>query len=238
MRSEPFSPELSADQVRTVLTPAGAIVNRQRSLTTKRLFDRLAASLGLILLSPVLAVIAAAVWLGDGAPVFFRQERIGRGGRPFQIWKFRSMRRNAEQLGPQITVYGDARITPVGAFLRRTKLDELPQLINVIRGEMSLVGPRPEVRRYVDTYDEHIRAVLTLTPGITDPASMMFLDEEKILAAIQDRELYYIKEIIPAKAACNLDYARSSSMLSDVRIILMTIISVAGLDRLIFSPRQ
>jgi lipopolysaccharide/colanic/teichoic acid biosynthesis glycosyltransferase len=190
-----------------------------------RLADLVAAGLGLALLSPLFLATALAILLRDGRPVFFRQERIGRGGQPFHLWKFRTMR--PTRSGPLLTIAGDARITPLGRFLRRTKLDELPQLWNVLKGEMSLVGPRPEVRRYVERYTPEQRRVLALTPGITDPASLKYFDEERVLAAFPDPESAYIDVIMPHKINLNLDYAAQANFLSDLGVILKSIGLVA-----------
>ena len=188
----------------------------------KRAFDLLAAGLGLLLLSPVFLAIAVAVRLDSPGPVFFRQERVGRSGRPFRIYKFRSMRVDAEKLGGQLTVSRDPRVTRVGALLRKAKLDELPQLINVVTGDMSLVGPRPEVPRYVAKYDDRQRRVLEVRPGITDPASIEYRNENDLLDAATDPEATYLREIMPAKLELNLTYLERRSLVSDVAIILRT----------------
>ena len=189
----------------------------------KRAFDVLASALGLALLwLPGLVVAALIRWDSPG-PVFFRQERVGRLGRPFRIHKFRTMRVNAEQAG-QLTVGADARITRIGAFLRAHRLDELPQLIDVFRGEMSLVGPRPEVPRYVAHYPAALRdVVLSVRPGITDPASLRFRNESEQLAAAADPEREYIEVILPAKLACAADYAQHASFVTDVGVLLRTL---------------
>ena len=158
----------------------------------KRLIDIALSCLGIIFLSPVLLVAATLIWLTDGRPISFRQERIGLDGVPFKIWKFRTMVRNAEQLGASLTVGHDPRITPIGYWLRKTKLDELPQLFNVLAGEMSFVGPRPEVAHYVDQYQEEQKLVLQLKPGITDPASIHFFDESSLLAEAESAEEFYV----------------------------------------------
>lgn len=189
----------------------------------KRLFDVLAAVLGLILLGPLFLVVAAAIAVEDGAPVFFRQQRVGRAGRPFQLWKFRTMRVDAERIGGQLTVGHDPRITRVGRWLRRTKIDELPQLINVLRGEMSLVGPRPEVPRYVAMYSPEQRAVLDELPGITDPASLRYYDESAVLATATDPERHYISHVMPEKIRLNLEYAAQATPLTDLLIVLSTL---------------
>lgn len=190
---------------------------------SKRLFDLAASATGLVLLSPLLLLIAGAIKLGDRGPIVFRQTRVGRGGRPFSILKFRTMVVDAERLGAQLTVGNDARITRVGRILRRTKLDELPQLLNVLRGEMSLVGPRPEVPRYVAMYTDEQRRVLSLLPGITDPASAEFVDESSLLAGVDDPERYYVEELMPRKLRTNLEYADRATLRDDVTTILSTI---------------
>ncbi len=187
----------------------------------KRTFDVVAAGLGTLVLAPLLAGVAVAVKL-DGGPAFYRQERIGRDGRPFRMWKFRTMVPNAERLGPQLTVAGDRRITRVGRWLRRSKVDELPQLLNVLAGDMSLVGPRPEVARYVALYTPAQRRVLSLRPGITDPASIRYRDEERELAAASDPEAHYVAHVMPEKIRLNLAYAERASVLRDVGVILST----------------
>jgi lipopolysaccharide/colanic/teichoic acid biosynthesis glycosyltransferase len=189
---------------------------------TKRAFDVVASVVGLIVASPLLAVIAIAIWLDDRGPVLFRQQRVGEGGRLFPMLKFRTMVRNAEQIGLQLTVGGDPRITRCGQFLRRSKLDELPQLVNVLRGDMSLVGPRPEVPRYVAMYSPGQRRVLKLRPGITDPASAEFVDEGVILSRSPDPEQTYVQEILPRKLQLNLEYAARATLRSDVVTILRT----------------
>lgn len=190
----------------------------------KRLFDLVFASLGLLVLSPVLALVTLAIKLDDGGPVFFRQERVGFRGTLFRIWKFRTMVVDAEQRGRQLTVGHDPRITRVGAWLRRTKLDELPQLINVLAGEMSFVGPRPEVPHYVALYTPEQRRVLDLVPGITDEASIAYRNENALLGASPDPEQTYIQEIMPAKIALNLACAERASVLRDLGVILRTLI--------------
>ncbi|NUO62035.1 MAG: sugar transferase [Gemmatimonadaceae bacterium] len=189
---------------------------------SKRLFDIAGSGAGLLVLWPALVVMAVIVKL-DGGPAFFRQTRIGRRGRPFRILKFRTMVVDAERLGPQITANGDRRVTSAGRWLRRTKLDELPQLVNVLVGEMSLVGPRPEVPRYVERYTPQQRRVLDITPGLTDPASLRYLDEGARLAAAPDPEQLYVGELMPDKIRLNLEYAESATMASDFAVILRTI---------------
>ncbi|MBV8502061.1 MAG: sugar transferase [Paucibacter sp.] len=188
----------------------------------KRLFDIVCSGLGLLLLSPLLLALALWVKLDSPGPVFFRQERVGRHGRPFWIHKFRTM--GAGSPGLQITVGQDARITRAGAVLRGAKLDELPQLWDVLRGAMSLVGPRPEVPRYVALYPAELRElVLSVRPGITDPASLAFRDESERLAKAADPEREYVEVVMPAKLAMAADYARHASFASDLRLILGTL---------------
>lgn len=188
----------------------------------KRIFDLLAAGLGLLLFSPLLLAIALAVRLDSPGPVFFRQERVGRGGRTFRIHKFRTMRHGIG--GALITVGGDARITRVGAFLRRTKLDELPQLIDVLQGTMSLVGPRPEVPRYVALYPSAVREkVLSVRPGLTDLASIEYRDENALLARAADPEREYVETVLPAKLRLAADYVDRRTLALDLRIIVRTL---------------
>ncbi len=193
-----------------------------RSLALKRLFDIAASAIGLLLLAPVLLGIAIWIKRDSPGPVFFRQERIGRHGQPFRIYKFRSMRQ--DNAGLQITVGEDARITRSGRFIRAYKLDELPQLINVLRGDMSVVGPRPEVPRYVALYPAEVRAeVLSVRPGITDLASVQYRSESMLLAQSSNPEQTYVDTILPAKLALCRQYVRERSFWLDLRIIGMTL---------------
>jgi len=197
----------------------------------KRTFDILLSGLGLLFLWPVLLVVAILVKREDGSPVFFNQERVGRGGELFRIHKFRTMFRDAESCGPSVTGGGDPRITRMGRILRKTKLDELPQLLNVLRGDMSFVGPRPEVAKYVALYTDEQRAILEHRPGITDLATLRYRNEEEILAEADDPESYYIEKIIPAKIALNLEHARKSSFFADLGIILKTLLAIVSPSR-------
>ncbi len=195
----------------------------------KRLFDLFFAAVGLVLASPLFLLVAAAVKGCDGGPVLFRQRRVGLRGRPFLIIKFRTMVPNAEELGSSITKEGDPRVTPVGRLLRHTKLDELPQLWNVLVGEMSLVGPRPEVPRYVEKYSEAQRRVLELKPGVTDLATLIYHDEEHRLAGADDLETHYVETVMPRKIELNLAYARHANVWEDTKIILRTFLALAHL---------
>ena len=202
---------------------AQRVINPNRSLLAKRLFDLAASCVGLALLWSIFLVVAMTIKREDGGPVFFRQERVGQHGRPFRIWKFRTMVENTERAGAQVTAAGDPRITRIGRFLRRTKLDEMPQLINVVLGEMSLVGPRPEVPKYVRHYTPAQSRILELAPGITDAASLRFVDEEALLAQQPDPEAYYRSVLIDEKINENLRYASRATILSDLRLILATV---------------
>lgn len=189
----------------------------------KRLFDLVAASAGLVMLAPLFAVVAICIRLDSPGPAWFRQQRIGLHGVPFDIIKFRTMRVGQGD-GAQLTVGADARITRVGKFLRHYKIDELPQLINVVQGSMSLVGPRPEVPRYVACYPPEIRAiVLSVAPGITDWASICYRDENAILGRSADPEKTYLETILPAKLAYNVRYVRERGFWTDLRIIFSTL---------------
>jgi len=186
----------------------------------RNLFDRAAGLAGLILFSPVLLAAAFAVWLEDGFPVLFRHTRIGRDQRPFSLLKFRSMRTGSK--GAQITAKQDPRITRTGRILRKYKIDELPQLWNVLRGDMSLVGPRPEVPEYVDASDPVWESVLRFRPGITDLATLVYRNEEEILARSADPEQFYREVLLPSKLALNLRYLRSRSFTQDLKLLLLT----------------
>jgi lipopolysaccharide/colanic/teichoic acid biosynthesis glycosyltransferase len=193
----------------------------------KRAFDLLLASLGLVLLAPLLLLVALAIKLDSPGPVFYRPQRIGRHGVPFRIHKFRTMAHHshdAAQAGAQVTVGADARITRVGAVLRRRKLDELPQLIDVLQGAMSLVGPRPEVPRYVALYPPDLRAkVLSVRPGITDLASIAFRNESELLARAADPEREYVQVVMPQKLALAASYAEGASLRLDLCILWRTL---------------
>jgi lipopolysaccharide/colanic/teichoic acid biosynthesis glycosyltransferase len=190
----------------------------------KRLFDLLTSSIGLLLLSPLLLVIALAIKLESPGSVFFRQERVGRFGKTFRIHKFRTMVTDAERIGLQITVGADSRVTRVGAMLRKTKLDELAQLLDVFSGTMSLVGPRPEVPRYVAHYPAEARKIIqSVKPGITDWASIKFKDENEILGKSKDPHSTYINVVLPIKIGFYTEYVRRRSFFGDLHIIFATL---------------
>lgn len=194
---------------------------------TKRLFDILTTSVALVVLSPVFLAIAILIRIGSPGPVFFRQKRVGFGFKPFWVHKFRTMVPDAASKG-SITWggSGDPRITTVGRVLRRTKLDELPQLVNVLKGEMSLVGPRPEVPEYVDLFREDYREILKAKPGITDFASLKFCDEAALLARAPVPEEAYVKDILPEKIRLSRQYVQSASFRVDLGVIFKTLLSI------------
>ena len=194
------------------------------SAISKRMFDLMGAVIGLALLSPLFIAVAIAIKLDSRGPVFFRQTRVGRIGVLFQIFKFRTMRtaQHSDALG--ITTADDARITRIGSFLRNYKIDELAQLLNVVRGEMSLVGPRPELPKFVALYPSDIRdIVLSLRPGITDFASIAFKDESSLLAKADDPEQFYIEHVMPKKLDAYVRYVREQSLILDIRLIFLTL---------------
>ncbi len=189
----------------------------------KRVFDFILSLFGLLCLSPLFLILSLWIVFTMGWPVFFRQVRVGKNGVSFKIIKFRSMVKNAANLGPEYTAGGDPRITPVGRFLRKSKLDEIPQLLNVFWGDMSFVGPRPEVHKYVKLYTDEQLQVLTVRPGLTDPASIAYRNEEEILAQYEDTEKAYVEKIMPAKLLLNLSYIANASFLGDIDLIFKTI---------------
>lgn len=193
----------------------------------KRFIDLALSALLLIVLLPLLLLIAVCVRATSRGPAIFRQERVGRNGRCFMIWKFRSMR--VENQGRLITVGGDNRVTRFGSFLRRTKLDELPQLVNVLVGDMSFVGPRPEVAKYMNLYPASVREeVLSVRPGIIDWASIHFRDEARVLALVDDPDLYYVENVLPEKQAMYLEYVRNWSLMGDLKVIGCYLLLILG----------
>lgn len=194
----------------------------------KRLFDMVCALIGLVVLSPLFLVIAVWIKLDSKGPVFFRQVRVGRNGKPFRIHKFRTMGVNSESVG-RLTVGNDSRVTRSGHFLRKSKIDELPQLIDVVVGNMSLVGPRPEVQEFIDCYPSEVRrVVLSVRPGITDLASIEMVDENEILAKYSDSRKAYIEQILPIKQQYYVDYVRNNSLFEDINIIFKTIYKIVN----------
>ena len=205
---------------------ADVLARRKPQLIAKRAMDIVLSACALAVLWPLLLLIALAIWIDDPGPVFYRQVRVGRNGKTFRIFKFRSMVMDADKKGLAITVGRDSRITRVGAVLRKTKLDELAQLLNVILGQMSFVGPRPEVPKYVELYTPYQRQVLLVRPGITDYASIAYRNENDLLASAPNPEAMYIEQIMPDKIELNMKYLREISPLADIRLILKTIVAV------------
>jgi lipopolysaccharide/colanic/teichoic acid biosynthesis glycosyltransferase len=189
----------------------------------KRIFDVTASIIGLIVLLPLFIIIAILIKLNDKGPIFYKQKRIGQNFKPFELLKFRTMVVNADKIGPAVTKDGDPRITKIGKFLRKTKLDELPQLWNVIRGDMSIVGPRPEVEKYIQYYENDYKEILKVRPGITDYATIKFRNEEEILSKYDDTESAYIKYVLPEKIKLYKTYIKEISFFTDLKIIFWTL---------------
>lgn len=199
---------------------------RKPSLVIKRIFDIVMSLIGLIILGIPMIIIGIIIKLSSEGPVFYKQVRVGKSNKDFKILKFRTMIVDADKKGMQITVGKDPRITGIGHFLRKTKIDELPQLINVLKGEMSFVGPRPEVRKYVEMYDNYQKNVLKIKPGITDLASIEYRDESTLLGQSANPEKTYIEEIMPTKLKLNLKYMQEFSFFYDIKLILKTLVKI------------
>jgi len=189
----------------------------------KRSLDLLVSSVGLFVLSPLFGIVAALIKLDSSGPVFFRQQRMGFGLSAFSIYKFRTMVADAPQKGKPLTASGDSRITRIGKILRKTKIDEMPQLINVLRGEMTLVGPRPEVPKYVNLFRRDYEEILRIRPGVTDLASLKYRNESELLAQAEDPESEYITRVLPDKIALAKEYVRRSSLPFDISLIMRTV---------------
>lgn len=202
------------------------LAKRTGSLAIKRLFDIVVSAVMLILVSPVLLILAVWIKVDSQGPVFFRQTRITQYGKAFRIFKFRTMVNNADKIGSQVTVGNDSRITKVGAKIRKLRLDELPQLINVLLGDMSFVGTRPEVKKYVDAYTDEMYATLLLPAGITSEASIRYKDEDELLAGAADVDKVYIEQVLPGKMKYNLDAVRKFSFFGDIMTMFRTVIAV------------
>ena len=194
----------------------------------KRAFDVSVAAAGLVCLLPLFCLVAVLIKLDSRGPVLFRHERVGRWFQPFLLYKFRTMVRDAPRMGASITCGDDPRITWVGGFLRRTKIDELPQLVNVVKGDMSIVGPRPEVRQYVERFRDDYSEILTVRPGITDPASLKFRNEATLLGTAADPIDMYLRFILPEKVSLGKQYVRGASLGTDVKLIVKTLAAVSG----------
>lgn len=199
---------------------------KKAALFFKRCFDIAASFFGILFLLIPFAAVAVAVKCSSRGPVFFRQVRVGKNGREFRIYKFRTMVADAEKKGMQITVGGDSRVTGIGRVLRKTKVDELPQLFNVFAGQMSFVGPRPEVPHYVDMYSDYQKNVLRIKPGITELASIVYRDENDVLAKSEDPERTYIEEIMPEKIKLNMQYMQKMNVFYDIYLIFRTFAAV------------
>ena len=206
-----------------VSTDCNSAINESHFPVWKRAADLIVSGLGIIVLSPALGVVAVLIKLDSSGPVFFRQDRMGFGLSTFSIYKFRTMVADAPQRGKALTASGDTRITRIGRILRKTKIDEIPQLINVLRGEMTLVGPRPEVPKYVHLFREDYEEILTIRPGITDLASLKYRNESELLARAADPESEYIERVLPDKIALAKEYVRRSSLPFDISLILKTV---------------
>ena len=202
------------------------LCKKRGSLFVKRIMDVVMAAILLLLLSPVILVLAIWIKADSKGPVFFRQERITTYGRKFRIFKFRTMVDGADKKGSLVTVGGDSRITKVGAVIRKYRFDEIPQLINVLLGDMSFVGTRPEVEKYVMAYTDEMKATLLMPAGITSEASIKYKDEDRLLENAADVDSTYIKEVLPRKMEYNLSYLRHFSLLKDVKICFETIFAV------------
>lgn len=202
------------------------LASKRRDLMLKSVFDRLMAAVLLVVLSPIFLLLAVWIKLDSEGPVFFRQERVTQYGKSFRIYKFRTMVQNAEQLGTQVTSKDDMRVTSVGQALRKCRLDELPQLINILEGTMSFVGTRPEVPRYVAAYTDEMKATLLLPAGVTSVASIRYKDEDILLDAADDVDDYYIHNVLPAKMEWNLRSLKEFSFIGELKVMVETVLAV------------
>lgn len=203
---------------------------KKAGLAVKRGFDLMISLIMIVILSPILAVLAVVIKVDSKGPVFYRQERVTTGNRTFRIFKFRTMVQNADKIGSLVTVGNDSRITRVGSKIRKCRLDELPQLINIVKGEMSFVGTRPEVRKYVDCYTDEMMATLLLPAGVTSLASIKYKDEDEIMeehtARGESPDNAYVKYVLPEKMKYNLEYLKTFSFMGDIRLMFKTVFSV------------
>src|SRR6266571_3170737 len=204
------------------LNSAATITTQPMQRALKRAMDLAVGSVALIALSPAIALTAVRIKREDGGPVFYKAQRVGKDGKPFRMYKFRTMVVNADRIGGPSTAADDPRLTRVGHSIRKYKLDEIPQLINVVRGDMSLVGPRPEVQHYVDMYSPEERQILSVRPGITDWASIRYRNEGDILRGSDDPEQAYMEKIRPGKIRLGLEYVRQQSLWTDIKILAQT----------------
>jgi lipopolysaccharide/colanic/teichoic acid biosynthesis glycosyltransferase len=220
------SPQLAIDG--SYMSATDAEISRWNSSFGKRLVDVLGSSVVLAAASPLMLLVAAAVKAGSAGPVLFRQQRVGKGGAEFEMVKFRTMYHRLPNGAPGITRKGDNRVTPVGKLLRKWKIDELPQLLNVLRGQMSLIGPRPDLPEFYSTLNPERRQILRLKPGITGWATLHFRDEESVLAAVPHEEMvnFYVSDLLPRKVDLDLSYARGATLKSDIGILLRTFVAI------------
>ena len=206
------------------------LAKKKFSLAIKRIFDIIFSLLFLILLLPILVLLAIAIKIDSKGPVFYRQERITKNGKSFRIFKFRTMVQNADKIGSLVTVGNDSRITRIGKVIRKIRLDELPQLINILKGEMSFVGTRPEVKKYVEKYTDEMMATLLMPAGVTSYASIMYKDEDEVISNLQKSgktvDEIYIEDVLPEKMKYNLEYIRKFSFGYDIRLCFKTVIGV------------
>lgn len=223
---EDLPEEFHNDEVYTYYT---LLQQKRVSLAVKRVFDVFAALILLIILSPVILIIAVAIKLDSPGPVIFKQERVTKYGKKFKIYKFRTMVVGADK-GSQVTVNNDSRITKTGNFLRKFRLDEFLQLVNILKGDMSFVGTRPEVQKYVDAYTEPMYATLLLPAGVTSLASIKYKDEDKLLSESDNTDYTYINEILPQKMEYNLEYIENFSFFYDIKLMFMTVFAVVKKD--------
>ena len=230
MRMKPWESLPESLQSEAVRPYYDLLKKRTASLLLKRGMDILAAFLLLVLLSPVFLVLAAAIRVDSKGPVFFRQVRVTQFGKTFRIFKFRTMVNDAEKKGSQVTAQNDSRVTRVGAKIRRIRLDEIPQLFNVLTGDMSFVGTRPEVPKYVEKYTPEMMATLLLPAGVTSTASIAFKDEDELLQAAENVDEVYVRDVLPQKMAYNLEYLRDFSFGRDIGLLFQTVFRVFGVS--------
>lgn len=213
-------------QVKEVKEYYDILQKHRVSLLCKRIFDIVVSAIMLVIISPVLIILAAMIKMDSKGPVFFRQIRVTAYGKKFRIFKFRTMVQNAESLGTQVTTNQDARVTRVGKLLRGCRLDELPQLLNILKGEMTFVGTRPEVPKYVSAYSKEMLATLLLPAGVTSRASIEYKDEEKLLSDAEDADQVYVEQVLPEKMKYNLDAIRRFSFWGDIKTMFATVAAV------------
>lgn len=224
---EDLAPEFQNDDVKKYYD---ILKKKTFGLILKRIFDIMVSAVMLIILSPIFLILAIAIKLDSKGPVFYRQERITQFGKKFRIFKFRTMVANADKIGSLVTVNNDSRITKVGSFIRKCRLDEICQLIDVFRGTMSFVGTRPEVKKYVDAYTDEMYATLLLPAGVTSLASINYKDEEKLLSGAEDTDGTYINNILPDKMKYNLEYIEKFGFFYDIKLMFMTVFAVLKKD--------